>query len=217
MARRVGLLGLVVVFAAGCGGGGSSAGSSVTLDFGTTVASASSTVVVPLTVESTVSATTEAPTTTAELVTTTTLSKKAEVEAAFMQTMAVRDRCDFDPGNCDFGAVAVRDSPQDLYTRRSIQRQIDANLRPVIGFGDIQFRVEDITVGGDVAYLDVCSFDNSILFDIVDPANPADDIVFNDEVESNRTRWEMRQKDGVWLQYNGVTQESKRDGDICDF
>ena len=95
--------------------------------------------------------------------------------------------------------------------------RIVGNLRAVEGVGNVQTRVEDVVVGGDVAFATVCTYDTIIIFDVGDPANPADDIIFNDAKESLRVSWEMHRISGTWLRFEGTDLEKLTGEDLCAF
>jgi hypothetical protein len=205
---------LAVGLLASCSSGEASTDQSkVTLNFGTEP-------VVSVAVSEAPASTTPevAPTTTTiEVVTTTTIDPKAEVEAGYLAVVEARERCNLDPANCDFEAIAVQGSPHDLFTRKTMGVRIDSNLRSIRGVGSFQTRVEKVVIVGDVAFVTACSYDTVALFVIGDPVNAADDIVFDDSKASSRLMWELRRVDGAWLRYSAVELEVMNDGDLCGF
>jgi hypothetical protein len=60
--------------------------------------------------------------------------------------------------------------------------------------------VSAAAVNGDArtGTVTVCGVDGGVLYDQRDPANPADDVVVNDELTSSRDVWSMRLVDGHW-------------------
>lgn len=165
-----------------------------------------------------VAATTVQPTTTVEATTTTDLAAlKAQVEADYAAGVEERTRCNFDPAGCNFTLIAVPDSPQDLYNKSVMVQRVDGNLRAVEGHGDYVFVVEGVEIDGSVAYVTACGYDTVIIYDLVDPANPDDDIIFDDSVPSTRVRWEMHVFEGHWLRYSGQDIETKQGGELCGF
>ena len=60
--------------------------------------------------------------------------------------------------------------------------------------------VSAAAVSGDArtGEITVCGVDGGVLYDQRDPANPADDVVVNDELISSRDLWSMRLIDGRW-------------------
>jgi hypothetical protein len=205
---------LAVGLLASCSGGEASTDQSkVTLNFGTEPVDSVAVSEAPASTTPEV-----APTaTTTEVVTTTTIDPKAEVEAAFLASLEVRQLCSQDPENCDYGAFAAPNSPQEEFMRSSMAERIEANLRSVEGKGSYKTRVEKVIVGGDVAFVTICTFNDVVLFVAGDPFDPADDIVFDDSVASWRVVWEMHRVDGDWLQYEGTSTEKMEGADLCGF
>ena len=78
-------------------------------------------------------------------------------------------------------------------------------------------RVEDVSIAGQVAYVTACAFDTVVLFDVSDPTNPDDDIVFNDTTESARVKWELHRSGDRWLIFSDVRLEVLTGGDLCAF
>ena len=154
---------------------------------------------------------TEAPPTTIEP------TLEDQVKADFERARQARTACAYDPLSCDYAAVAVAGSPMDVATRDLMQFRIDNNLRAVPGRGEAKSRVESVGFEGDSAFVTSCLFDAVIVFDVADPSNPDDDIVYNDERNSYEARWELRKQDGQWLFFDETDLQSLKDGDLCGF
>lgn len=195
--------------------------SKVTLDLGTEVAAT-----IPLSngapseppLTTTAVATTPAPTiapNTTDLA--TTIDPKAEVEAAYLAALDARQFCNYEPEDCDFEAIAVVGSPQDVSTRETMAARLRDNLRSVRGIGSEKVRIESSVLAGDVAFVVICALDAGVLFDVGDLATSSDDIVFDDSTVSLRVQWEMRRPDGVWLMFEGINLEKLTGGDLCEF
>ena len=105
----------------------------------------------------------------------------------------------------------------DTYTRDTMKTRIDNNLRAVAGHGGVQLRIEAVHVNGDSAFVTTCAYDTVVIFDIEDPANSFDDIVYDDSVGSGRVAWELRQIDNVWRIYSGTTLVRMDGHDLCGF
>jgi hypothetical protein len=205
---------VLVAGLASCSSGGSSTPGPVTLDLSPLV-TVPVTPADPTVPETTIAATTT--TTTELLVTTTTIDPKAEVEAAYLATVEVREACNFDPVSCAYDKISVPGSPSDLLNRDTMKTRIDSNLRAVEGFGFQQTRVDGVVIGGDVAFVTTCSYDSVVIFAVGDPTNPVDDIVYNDAVTSRISQWEMRRTEGIWVRYEGTGLEKLTGGDLCGF
>lgn len=159
---------------------------------------------------------TDPPTTEAET-TTTVQSKEDVVRADFESGRAARHQCAYTPETCAFEDIAVSGSPMDVRTRAQMAMRIQYNLRAVNGKGDELVRIENVGFEGESAFVTICDFDTVEIYDIVDPSDPADDILYNGDIASTRVRWEMRLVDGRWLLFQGTELERLTGGDLCAF
>ncbi|MCU1387341.1 MAG: hypothetical protein JWL72_679 [Ilumatobacteraceae bacterium] len=157
---------------------------------------------------------TDPPTTVAET-TTTPPSKEDEVRAAYLAASSARSHCTYDPSTCDYAAISIPGSPMDTKTREVVAERTRLNLRGVEGKGSVTTQIEGVGFEGDVAFVNICVYDTAVLYDIVDPANPDDDIVYNDNVDSYRARWEMRYDGGRWLLFEGTSLERVIGENLC--
>ncbi len=159
-----------------------------------------------------------ATTTTVGSTTSTTLpSEEEQVKADFLAAMAVRRQCGLDPANCDYAALAIPSSPMERVTRDLMKFRIENNLSAVAGHGDLKLRVEEIQSLDQKASLVACGYDNIVIFDVGDPGNPDDDIVFNDSAGSARTTWTLERQNNRWLIWDGVPIQELSGGDLCGF
>ena len=157
------------------------------------------------------------PTTDTTSIATAPATVEARVEADYLAARQVRQRCSYEPESCDYAAFAVPGSPLDVETRDKIKGRLAANLRAVDGFGDVKERVESVFVSGELAHLTACAYDTVVIFDVADPTNSADNIIFNDEKGSYRVRWELHLEGGRWLIASGETLDKLSGGDLCGF
>lgn len=159
----------------------------------------------------TTTTTVEATTTTASIETI-----KAQVEADFRTSIAARVQCGLDPVACNYEAVAVPGSPLDAAVRDAMRVRVESNLRAVEGRGEFRYVIEEIEVDAATASVTACGYDDVVVFDVADPTNPDDDIVFNDSTLSTRVRWIMQRVGDLWRRTDGV-QLAAREGDgLCD-
>ena len=105
----------------------------------------------------------------------------------------------------------------DVRTHAVMADRLSLNLRAVPGYGDVQLRIESLGHEGDSAFVTICAYDTVVLFDIQDSTNPTDDIIYNDDKESFRVRWELRYHAGRWLLYDNVGIDALNGGDLCGF
>ena len=159
-----------------------------------------------------------ASTTTTEPAATSTTappSKEDEVRAAYSAASDARLHCAYDPFTCDYPSIAVLGSPMDVQTRKVVAERAQLNLRGVEGKGSVTTEIEGVGFEGDAAFVDTCVYDTGVLYDIADPTDPDDDIVYNDNVDSYRTRWEMRFDGSRWLLFQGQSTGRLIGGNLC--
>ena len=131
--------------------------------------------------------------------------------------LSASEACGDEPADCDYSAVAVPASPTDLTIHRRVADRVKNNLRTIPGRGDLHVRIDSVTFNRESAFVAICAFDSAIVYDIGDPTNADDDIIFNDERNSYDVRWEMRQVNGRWILFEGVNLRTLKDGDLCGF
>lgn len=187
------------------------------LNLGTSPASSSAPTTTAEAVVVTTTAAPAATTTVASTTSPTPTSEEEQVKADYLSAFAARRQCNFDPEGCKYGSIAVPGSPTDKYTRATMKTRVDDHLYAREGNGDAVVRVETTSLSGDTATVTTCYFDTLVLFDIADPTNTADDIVFNEVKESARVRWNLRRLNGSWLLYDGIDLEALTGGDLCGF
>jgi len=90
-------------------------------------------------------------------------------------------------------------------------------VRTKAGFGGVRSKVESVTVEGATATVVSCAFDAATLYDINDPANPDDDVVFDDSQNSTRSQWHMALTNGHWLPASSTQLETQSGGTLCGF
>ena len=175
----------------------------------------------PTTTTATAATTTDAPesttTTTGPTASTPLPSEEEQVKADFLAAMAVRRQCGLDPAKCDYAALAIPASLMDKQTREQMSSRIENNLRATAGQGDLRLRVESVRVFDQQASVVACGFDDIVIFDVGDPRDPNDDVVFNDSVGSARTTWTMERANNRWLIRDGVPSQELAGGDLCGF
>jgi hypothetical protein len=155
----------------------------------------------------------------AETGTTVTLetSSEEEVAADYRAARGSREDCAYEPQSCAFEKIAIAGSPMDIFTRSLMADRLSKNLRAVRGRGDIKLRIEDVRLAAETAFVTICGFDTVVIFDVADPTNPGDDIIYNEEQASYRVRWELHALNGTWLLYDSVGLEDRPGGDLCAF
>jgi hypothetical protein len=71
--------------------------------------------------------------------------------------------------------------------------KVQYHLRARPGSGPMTYKIEGVRLapGGKSATVTTCIVDGMVVYDIADPSNPHDDIVFNDRLVATRTSWTM--------------------------
>jgi len=169
------------------------------------------------TTTSTTTSTTNSTTTTVTPVTSPPMSANDQIRADFLSDRTTRLQCSYTPLNCDFASFSVPGSPVDVSTRAKIAERIADNLRAVPGHGDVLVRVDDSTVADTTGTVTACTYDTVVIYDIADPANPADDIIFDDSTTSLLVRWDMRLVKGRWLMFASTELKGMDGVDLCGF
>lgn len=139
------------------------------------------------------------------------------VEADYHTARQTAERCNYDPYGCDYSAIAVGGSPMDLQMHELVKVRTANNLRAVEGKGNVQLRIDRIQIEGTSAFVSICAYDTIVIYDVADPFNPDDDIIYNEDKDSYLVRWEMRQVDATWLLYAGKQSQRLDEGDLCGF
>ena len=75
--------------------------------------------------------------------------------------------------------------------------------------------VESTNITGETAVIIACSYDTATLFDVSDPVNPDDDVVFDDSQYSTRTQWLLSRVDGRWSVVAANDLERAPGGALC--
>ncbi len=139
------------------------------------------------------------------------------VKRDFEAARHAREACTLEPYSCEYESVSVPGSPMDIETRNSVRRRIELNLRSVAGKGEVIVRFDNVVFLGDSAFATICQYDTVVIYDIADPANADDDIIYNDEKNSYRVRWELRKLEDKWLLFRGERLQELKEGDLCEF
>jgi hypothetical protein len=135
-----------------------------------------------------------APPTTLDLV-----ALDQQIRADFERTWAGYNECGYEPADCDYRAVAIPGSEVDRTLRSFVQDLLVNNLRVGRDSGPASVSILGVApVDSDTADVTACATDGLVLFDIGDPANPGDDIVLNDALNSYLGVWRMAEIRGEW-------------------
>ena len=128
-----------------------------------------------------------------------------------------REACTLEPYSCAYELISIPGSPMDIDTRNSVRRRLELNLRSIVGKGEVTVRFDDVAFVDESAFATICQYDTVVIYDISDPTNPDDDIIYNDEKNSYRVRWELQKLDDQWLLFRGERLQELKEGDLCEF
>ena len=140
---------------------------------------------------------------------------KAQVAADFLAAIEARGLCGVTPESCDFVVFALPGSVYDEFTRSVMAERIALGLRAKPGVGEQRVEVESVELSADAAHVVSCAFDDVVLFQIHDPANPEDDTIYDDSSVSARLRWNLVLSDGRWRISNAESLERAEGRDLC--
>lgn len=196
--------------AAACSGGG---------DGATPVESTSTVMPAPTTtVAAETSTSSSSPTTTVAPPPPTTLEDlETQIRADFDATIEARQRCGRDPARCDVQAITVAGSEYEAFLSDLMQKRVENGLA-TRGIGEYRYRVDAVDVHSPTeASLTACAFDTVVLFDIRDPNNPEDDVVFDESAVGAITTWKLALEEGSWQWVSASVVSESIGQDICDF
>jgi hypothetical protein len=199
---------VVMITTAACGGGGDDSDGRDPTSAPTTSAVVTSTTPPTTTPETTAPSTdppvTDPPPTDAPPTTLDAAALEQQIRADFERTWSAYFECVYEPAACQFAAINVVGGPLDDALRQTVDELITNNLRAARDSGPIGLRIESVTVLSSTrADLQACLTDGAVLLDIQDPANPSDDIVMNDALNSYRNVYRMQLVDGRWVRSSG--------------
>lgn len=94
----------------------------------------------------------------------------------------------------------------------------EANLATRSGAGKFRFRIDSIDViSPSSAVVHTCIFDSLVVFDSGQSDSTRDDIVFDDDVISGHTAWQVVVDDGKWKWSDATSIDTNYGKDICGF
>ncbi len=121
--------------------------------------------------------------------------------AAFSAGNSAYQRCMVDPARCDTAALARTYAGSALANvRHFVARLRAAHLRVRYPGPDSYYGVvvTAIVNGAGLGSVTECGVDGGVLYQPLDPANPADDVIVNDQLLSSRDVWAIRLIGGAW-------------------
>lgn len=147
-----------------------------------------------------------------------TLAMTQQIAAEFIQLINLRVQCGRTPVSCPISQLTAPESKYRRYLTALMKIRTDANLATRTGAGKFRFRIDSIDiVGSSSAVVHTCIFDSLVVFDSGQSDSTRDDIVFDDDVISGHTAWQVVVDEGKWKWSDATSTDTNYGKDICDF
>jgi len=146
------------------------------------------------------------------------ISTSQQITFEFSQLINLRLQCGRQPATCPVAQLTAPGSKYREYLTALMKLRTDSNLATRSGAGKFRFRIESIDVSSpSSAVVHTCIFDSLVVFDSGQSNSTRDDIVFDDDVISGHTTWQIVDDDGKWKWSDATSTDSVFGRDICGF
>lgn len=140
------------------------------------------------------------------------------IATEFAQLIQMRLQCGRKPASCPIGQLTAPQSTYRRYLTALMKFRADANLATRAGAGIFRFRIDNINLTSSFsAVVHTCIFDSLVVFDSGRSDSTRDDIVFDDDVISGHTAWQVVLDGGDWKWSDAIGTDSTYGKDICEF
>jgi hypothetical protein len=141
-----------------------------------------------------------------------------QIAAEFTQLINIRMQCGRKPISCPISQMTAPESTYRKYLTALMQIRTESNLATRSGAGTFRFRIDSIDlVNPFSAVVHTCIFDSLVVFDLGQSNATRDDIVFDDDVISGHTAWQVVIDDGKWKWSDATGTDTNYGKDICGF
>ncbi len=141
-----------------------------------------------------------------------------QIAAEFALLLDMRVQCGRIPASCPIHQLTAPDSTYRKYLARLMKIRVEANLATREGAGQFRFRIDSIRLlSSHLAVVHTCIFDSLVVFDAGRSDSTRDDIVFDDDVISGHTQWQVVSHDGKWKWSAASGIDTTYGRDICGF
>ena len=141
-----------------------------------------------------------------------------QIATEFTRLISVRLQCGRRPGSCPINQLTAPDSEYRRYLATLMKIRADGNLVTRPGAGKFRFRIDSIElIGTSSAIVHTCIFDSLVVSDAGQLESTRDDIVFDDDVISGHTAWQVVFDNGKWKWSDAVSTDMNYGKDICGF
>jgi len=140
------------------------------------------------------------------------------IATEFAKLIRIRLQCGRKPASCPIGQLTAPESTYRRYLSALMKFRANANLATRPGAGIFRFRIDNISLTSSVsAVVHTCIFDSLVVFDLGQSDSTRDDIVFDDDVISGHTAWEVILDGGNWKWSDASGPNTIYGKDICEF
>lgn len=140
------------------------------------------------------------------------------ISIEFAKLIQIRLQCGRKPESCPIARLAVPESRYHRYLVALMKFRTDAKLATRAGVGIFRIRIDNINLTSSYsAVVHTCIFDSLVVFDSGQSDSTRDDIVFDDDVISGHTAWQIILDGGDWKWSDAIGTDSTYGKDICDF
>lgn len=141
-----------------------------------------------------------------------------QIAAEFTHLVNLRVQCGRRPVTCPISRMTAPESKYRRYLTALMNIRTEANLATRSGAGKFRFRIDSIDViSPSSAVVHTCIFDSLVVFDSGQSDSTRDDIVFDDDVISGHTAWQVVVDDGKWKWSDATSTDTNYGKDICGF
>ena len=145
-------------------------------------------------------------------------STTQQITLEFSRLINLRLQCGRNPVTCPVDQLTAPGSKYRKYLTALMELRTNSNLATRFGAGKFRFRIESIDVSSpSSAVVHTCIFDSLVVFDSGQSNSTRDDIVFDDDVISGHTAWQIVENDGKWKWSDATGTDSIFGKDICGF
>jgi len=146
--------------------------------------------------------------------TTSLATRDDEIGAAIERLYQLRIACGRAPRTCAIDDLALPGSTYHGALVALMNFRARYELRTVLGYGSLRFRVESVTpLDDERVVVHTCSTDSLVVFDTTG-ATPG--IIFDDSVVSMNTHWTLVRHEGVWKWSEERILERRMEAGLCD-
>ncbi len=146
------------------------------------------------------------------------MSTSQQITTEFTQLIRIRVQCGQRPVSCPVSELTASGSKYHRYLTALMKFRAEANLATRPGAGKFRFRIDSIDlIGSFSAVVHTCIFDSLVVFDLGQSDSTRDDIVFDDDVISGHTAWQIVVDNGEWKWSDATSIDTNYGKDICRF